>query len=85
MRTRIAEETRTSIKADLDGKRKAVEDDLSKKVAEAEARIEQDKDAALGRVGEIAADTAAALVDAADRRGQRRPTSQAAVDEVVKG
>src|SRR5882724_4924429 len=35
----IAEETRNSIKADLDGKRKVVEDDLSKKVAEAEARI----------------------------------------------
>ena len=80
----IAEETRTSIKADLDGKRKAVEDDLSKKVAEAEARIGKDKDAALGRVSEIAADTTAALV--AQLTGEANPADvQAAVNEVVKG
>ncbi len=80
----IAEETRTSIKADLDGKRKAVEDDLSKKVAEAEARIGKDKDEALGRVSEIAADTTAALV--AQLTGEANPADvQAAVAEVVKG
>src|ERR1700712_4252562 len=80
----IAEETRTSIKADLDGKRKAVEDDLSKKVAEAEARIGKDKDEALGRVSEITADTTAALV--AQLTGEANPADvQAAVNEVVKG
>ena len=80
----IAEETRTSIKADLDGKRKAVEDDLSKKVAEAEARIGKDKDDALGRVSEIAADTTAALV--AQLTGEASPADvQAAVAQVVKG
>jgi F-type H+-transporting ATPase subunit b len=58
----IAEETRNSIKSDLDGKRKVVEDDLSKKVTEAEARISANKNEAMGRVSEIAAETAAAVV-----------------------
>lgn len=80
----IAEETRTSIKADLDGKRKAVEDDLSKKVAEAEGRIQANKNEALGRVGEIAADTAAALVT--QLTGEANPADvQKAVNDVVKG
>ena len=80
----IAEETRTSIKADLDGKRKVVEDDLSKKVAEAEARIQANKNEALGRVGEIAADTAAALVT--QLTGEANPADvQKAVNDVVKG
>jgi len=80
----IAEETRSSIKADIDAKRKVVEDDLSKKVAEAEARIATNKDEALGRVGEIAAETAAALV--AQLSGEANPAEvQAAVAEAVKG
>jgi F-type H+-transporting ATPase subunit b len=80
----IAQETRNSIQADLDGKRKVVEDDLSKKVAEAEARIQVDKTAALGRVSEIAADTAAALV--AQLTGEANAADvQAAVNEAVKG
>jgi F-type H+-transporting ATPase subunit b len=80
----IAEETRASIKADLDGKRRAVEDDLGKKVAEAEARIQANKNEALGRVGEIAADTAAALVT--QLTGEANPADvQKAVNDVVKG
>jgi F-type H+-transporting ATPase subunit b len=80
----IAEETRASIKADLDGKRKVVEDDLGKKVAEAEARIQANKNDALGRVGEIAADTAAALVT--QLTGEANPADvQKAVNDVVKG
>ena len=80
----IAEETRTSIKADLDGKRKAVEEDLGKKVAEAEARIGRNKDEALGRVSEIASDTAAALVT--QLTGEANPVDvSAAVAQVVKG
>lgn len=80
----IAEETRTSIRADLDGKRKAVEEDLAKKVAEAEARIATNKNEALGRVNEIAAETAAALVT--QLTGEANPADvNAAVAEVVKG
>jgi F-type H+-transporting ATPase subunit b len=58
----IAEETRTSIKQDIDNRRSAVEADLSKRVSDAEARIKATKDAALANVGEIAAETAQALV-----------------------
>lgn len=58
----IAEETRNAIKADIDGKRKAVEADLSKKVTDAEASIQATKAEALGHVSEIAADTVQALV-----------------------
>ena len=80
----IAEETRTSIKADLDGKRKAVEDDLGKKVAEAEARIGKNKDEALGRVSEIAAETTIALVTQLTGEANAAEVN-AAVAEVVKG
>ncbi|HEY9010950.1 MAG TPA: ATP F0F1 synthase subunit B [Devosia sp.] len=60
---KIAEETRASIKADIDGKRATVEADLGKRVSDAEARIAATKAAALGNVDTIAADTAAALVE----------------------
>src|SRR3569623_1071676 len=80
----IAEETRTSLKTDLAGKRKAVEDVLSMMVAEVEARIGKNKDEALGRVSEIASDTAAALVP--QLTGAANPADvSAAVAQVVKG
>ena len=80
----IAEETRASIKADLDGKRKVVEDDLSKKVAEAEARISGNKNEAMGRVSEIAAETATALVTQLTGDANQAEVN-AAVAEAVKG
>lgn len=58
----LADETRSKIRADIDAKRKAVEDDLGHRVAEAEARIGRTKAEALGHVTEIAVDTAQALV-----------------------
>ena len=60
---KIAEETRASIKADIDGKRADVEADLSKRVSAAEANIATSKTAALANVDQIAAETAAALVE----------------------
>ena len=80
----IAEETRASIKADLEGKRKVVEDDLGKKVSEAEARIAGNKNEALGRVSEIAAETAAALVTQLTGEANQAEIN-AAVAEAVKG
>ena len=80
----IAEETRASIKADLDGKRKVVEDDLSKKIAEAEARISANKNEALGRVNEIAAETTEAVVRQLTGEANAGDVS-AAVAGVVKG
>ena len=58
----IAEETRASIKADIDNRRADVEAGLNKRITEAEARIGATKSAALANVDEIAADTAQALV-----------------------
>ena len=58
----IAEETRAGIKADIEGRRADVEAGLSKRVAEAEIRIQADKSAALANVGSIAAETAQVLV-----------------------
>jgi F-type H+-transporting ATPase subunit b len=80
----IAEETRASIKADLDSKRKAVETDLGGKMAEAEARIQRTKVEALGRVGEIASDTAAAVVRQLTGEANAKDVADA-VAQVVKG
>lgn len=59
----IAEETRTSIRADIEGKRAKVEADLNSRMTEAEARIRASKDAAMANVDTIATETAVALVE----------------------
>lgn len=58
----IAEETRASIRADIDGRRADVEAGLAARMAEAEAGINAGKQAAMNNVGTIAAETAQALV-----------------------
>lgn len=80
----IAEETRSSIRADIDNKRRSVEADLAGRVAEAEARIQVTKTAALGNVDAIAADTAQELV--AKLAGKvTAQQARSAVAQVVKG
>ena len=59
---RIAEDTRQSIRADIEGKRAATEADLATRMGEADARIQASKQAALKNVDAIAAETAQALV-----------------------
>jgi F-type H+-transporting ATPase subunit b len=80
----IAEETRSSIKSDLDAKRKVVEDDLGRKIAEAEARITANKNEAMSRVSEIASETATALVTQLTGDANQAEVN-AAVAEAVKG
>lgn len=58
----IAEDTRNTMKAEQAEKRSAVESDLARKMADAEARIQATKAEALGNVDEIATETAQALV-----------------------
>ncbi len=58
----IAEETRQSIKSDIDGKRAAVEAELAQKVATAEASIAASKATSLANVDTIAAEIAQTLV-----------------------
>ncbi len=80
----IAEETRAGIQTDIDNRRADVEADLARKVGDAEARIAATKTEALGRVGEIAAETAAAVVS--QITGEASPADvQAAVAAVVRG
>ena len=58
----IADETRSEMKAELDKKRTDVEEGLTSKITAAETRIAETKQAALEHVGEIATETAQALV-----------------------
>ena len=58
----IAEERRAAVNADLAEKRKAAEEGLAGKLAEAEARIRTIRDKALSEVDGIASDAAEAVV-----------------------
>ncbi len=80
----LAEETREQIKADVAAKRAEVEGELGEKVAAAESRIQQTKDAALASVDEIAAETAVALVGQISGSVTDK-AARDAVAKVVKG
>lgn len=60
----IARQTRDSLAAEVDKERKSVEDQLAKKLADAEASISATKEKALASVKDIAGDTAASIVSA---------------------
>lgn len=59
----LANETRNRVKAEQDGKRKTLEADLDDKLKSAELRIAETKAAAMANVGQIATDTAGAIVE----------------------
>ena len=59
----LANETRNRVKAEQDGKRKALEGELDDKLKAAELRIAETKASAMGNVGQIATETAAAIVE----------------------
>jgi F-type H+-transporting ATPase subunit b len=58
----IARQTRDALNAEVDKERKAVEDQLARKLADAETSIAATKDKALSSVKDIAADTVSAIV-----------------------
>jgi F-type H+-transporting ATPase subunit b len=58
----IARQTRDSLNAEVDKERKSVEDQLTKKLADAETSINATKEKALASVNEIAGDTVTAIV-----------------------
>lgn len=60
----IARQTRDALNAEVDKERKAVEDQLAKKLADAEASIGATKAKALASVKDIAGDTVTAIVGA---------------------
>jgi F-type H+-transporting ATPase subunit b len=59
----LAQETRAKLTAETEGKRKALEADLAKRLAEAEASITATKTQAMGNVRGIAIETATAIVE----------------------
>jgi F-type H+-transporting ATPase subunit b len=58
----IAKDVRDRLAAEVDAERAKAEAQIAGKLADAEARIAQSKAVAMARVGEIAADTAGAIV-----------------------
>ncbi|MDR3476029.1 MAG: F0F1 ATP synthase subunit B' [Devosia sp.] len=77
---KVAEDTRLSVRNDIDAKRKAAEESLSAHMADAEKRIQQTKTAALANVDAIAAEAAQALVE----RLMTRVTADEAAAAVAK-
>ena len=59
----LANETRNRVKSEQDGKRTTLEADLDDKLKMAELRIAETKAAAMANVGQIATETAAAIVE----------------------
>lgn len=59
----LATEMRNRVKSEQDGKRKALEAELDEKLAAAEIRISDTKAGAMVNVGQIATETAAAIVE----------------------
>lgn len=59
----IAQDTRTKLKTEQEARREKAEDGLSEKLKAAEARIDGIKTEALDQIGDIAGDTASALVE----------------------
>ena len=58
----IARDMRDKLAAEVDGERAAVDAQIAQKLADAEARIAQSKSRAMASVGDIAAETAGAVV-----------------------
>jgi F-type H+-transporting ATPase subunit b len=74
-----AQAARDKIAAETDAKRKALEDQLKAKLAQAEARIASNRTAAMGNVATIAADATGAIVE---RLIGRAPSAKAVAKAV---
>jgi F-type H+-transporting ATPase subunit b len=77
----LAQDTRSKLTAESETKRKALEADLNKRLAEAEATIAQTKAQAMGNVRGIAKDTAAAIVERITGRAPAPQAVEAALDQ----
>lgn len=80
--TQIGQKARDEAKADAEAERKNVEADLEAKLSEAEARIALVKDAAMSDVGQIAEETADAIVQELIGSKVAKATVSAAVKAV---
>ena len=79
----IARASREQMTAELDKQRAEVDIQIAGRMADAEHRITELKDAAIGHIGEIAADTAEALVARFSSKPVPRPELMSAVNEVL--
>ncbi len=77
----LAQETRSKLTAESEAKRKALEADLNKRLAEAETTIAQTKAQAMGNVRAIAKDTAAAIVERITGRAPAPQAVETALDQ----
>ena len=78
----LAQETRSKLAAESDAKRKVLEADLGKRLAEAEAVIAAKKTQAMGNVRGIASDISIAIVERLTGKAPSAQTIEAALDNV---
>jgi F-type H+-transporting ATPase subunit b len=79
----IARQAREEIAADVARQRAAVDEQISAKTADAEKRINALKDSAIGHIGEIATETAEAIVARLLGKRVDRAELQGAINEVL--
>lgn len=80
----IAQETRTTLAAEADVKRKALEATLATRIAESEATIRSRTAEAMGNVRGIAAEAAGAIVERLTGRAPDSAAIHAALDRTLK-
>jgi F-type H+-transporting ATPase subunit b len=81
----IANETRDKLNAEAERARKALEEELNKKLAAAEQTIATTKQAAMSNVRGIASDAAKAIVERLTGAAAPAQAVESAVDAVLKG
>jgi F-type H+-transporting ATPase subunit b len=79
----IARASRETMNAEIEKHRAEIDAQIGSRMADAESRITSLKDAAIEHVGEIAADTAEALVARFTGKPAKRPELMSAVNEVL--
>jgi F-type H+-transporting ATPase subunit b len=77
----LAQETHYKLAAETTGRRKALEQDLARRLAEAEAAISATKNEAMRNVRGIAVETATAIVERFTGKAPPRQTVEAALDQ----
>jgi F-type H+-transporting ATPase subunit b len=78
---KLAQETRDRLAAESDAKRKTIEADLAKRMAESESTIAARKADAMSHVRSIAVDTATAIVERLTGRAPAPKAVEAALDQ----
>jgi F-type H+-transporting ATPase subunit b len=78
----LARETRSQLSAESDAKRKALEADLNKRLADAEATIASKKSEAMGHVHGIAHDTATAIIERLTGKAPAPQAVEAALNQI---